>query len=69
MNHASTNKQNAATHSYAPTASPTAAPDPANPIKCSLDIFAANIDKPIWCHFELRLAKKYCEVSFPFLEK
>ena len=47
-----------ASHSNEPTASPELAPDPASPMKCSLEMFDANNDAPTATHPTLRSARK-----------
>ena len=50
---------NTASHSKCPTASPVVAPDPARPMKCSLEMLVANSDVPIANQPTLRSARKY----------
>ncbi|VDP37343.1 unnamed protein product [Schistosoma curassoni] len=45
-------------NSNAPTAIPDAAPEPANPIKCSLPTLVANREAPIGSHVTNRPARK-----------
>ena len=47
-----------ASHSKWPTASPELAPDPARPMKCSVEMFEASSDAPIAIQPTLRSARK-----------
>ena len=47
-----------ASHSKDPTASPELAPEPASPMKCSLEMFDAKSDAPTAIHPTLRSARK-----------
>ena len=47
-----------ASHSNDPTASPELAPEPASPMKCSLEMFDAKSDAPTATHPTLRSARK-----------
>ena len=47
-----------ASHSNCPTARPEDAPEPARPMKCSVEILETKSDAPIANHPTLRLARK-----------
>ena len=47
-----------ASHSKDPTASPELAPEPASPMKCSVEIFETKSDAPIANQPTSRLARK-----------
>jgi hypothetical protein len=53
-----------ASHSKCPTAKPELAPDPARPMKCSLEMFVAKSEAPIATHPTLRSARKYPRLVF-----
>ena len=48
-----------ASHSKWPTASPDVAPEPARPMKCSVEMFETNSEAPMANQPTLRLARKY----------
>ena len=49
---------NTASHSKCPTASPELAPEPARPMKCSLEMFDANSEAPTATQPTLLSARK-----------
>ena len=56
--HPSSIRMKIAINSNCPTANPLAAPEPANPIKCSLEILAAKIESPMVIHPTFLPARK-----------